>query len=134
MKNFSIVKSNKAQSDTDSSAKSKADWLNADFSKNHFIFGFDLGLFSLGVMNIEAFNINLANKTHTMQSDSETMSWLNFPLNVRIGYVRHINNWNIGINALYNVMYASLNDDSVNMIGDNWEMSNWIICKIRIPK
>lgn len=124
VKNFSIVESNKAQSNTDSSAKSKADWLNADFSKNHFIFGFDLGLLGLSVMNIEAFNINLANKTHTMQSNDEAMSWPSFPLNVRIGYVRHINNWSIGINALYNVMYASFNDNELNTLKRSWNISN----------
>ena len=118
VKNFSVVESrnvetNKAESDVDFSER----------SKNNFIFGFDLALFSLGIMNIDAFHINFAEKTRIMQGD-DASSWLTFPLNARVGYVRNIGNWSIGINALYNITYASFSDDMPNSFGSIWDISN----------
>lgn len=103
VKNFSVtesrnVETNKAESGVDFSER----------SKNNFIFGFDLGLFSYGIANVEAFHIDFADKRRIMQGEAD--SWLTFPLNARVGYVRNIGNWSIGINALYNIVYLSFND------------------------
>lgn len=115
VKNFSVAESRNVETNN---AESGVDF--SERSKNNFIFGFDLGLFSFGIMNIDAFHINFAEKTRIMQGD-DAGSWLTFPLNARVGYVRNIGNWSIGINALYNITYASFSDDM--LFDSSWGIS-----------
>lgn len=118
VKNFSVaVETNKAESNND---ESSIDF--SERSKNNFIFGFDLGLLSLGIANVEAFHIDFADKRRIMQGGAD--SFLTFPLNARVGYVRNIGNWSIGINALYNITYALFSDDMLDILSSSsWELS-----------
>lgn len=119
VKNFSVAESRNVETNKGESNKAESGVDFSERSKNNFIFGFDLGLFSYGIANVEAFHIDFADKRRIMQGEAD--SWLTFPLNARVGYVRNIGNWSIGINALYNITYASFSDDT--LLDSGWEIS-----------
>lgn len=119
VRNFSVAVANKTESRIDSSKKNKIDSFESrkDSSKNHFIFGFDLAPFSFNDISVEAFHIDFADKKRVMKGGAGSL--LTFPLNARVGYVRDIGNWSIGINALYNITYVSFSD---TLLSGSWEL------------
>ncbi len=129
VKNFSVavesnkvesrrIKSNVGELHNDSSAKNKIDLVESsgDSRKNHFIFGFDLGLFNIGFPKTNKFSIDLGGQTYIIASDKQEYAAV-FPLHLRIGYLRNIGNWGIAVNAVYSYAYASLSES-------NWYLSN----------
>lgn len=82
--------------------------------KNYFIFGFDIGLFNMGLLDIGTFYTNDGGRNYPIKSGNEGK--LNtFPLNIRMGYLRNIDNFGIAINALYNFIIDIANEDEFNL-------------------
>ncbi|MGX2985399.1 penicillin-binding protein activator LpoB [Helicobacter sp. 23-1048] len=83
--------------------------------KNYLIFGFDIGLFNKGLLDIGTFYTD-AGRNHPIGNGDE--SNLNtFPLNIRMGYLRNMDNSSIAINALYNSTIDIANESEFNLDG-----------------
>lgn len=81
--------------------------------KNYLIFGFNVGLFNKGFLDIGTFYTDVNNP---IRNGNE--SKLNtFPLNVRMGYLHNMDKFGIAINALYNFTIDIANEDEFNLDG-----------------
>lgn len=125
--NYRTLKPTNAQ---DSSQSSYYDTQDSSYDsdsgrKNHFILGADIGIMSLGSMKIEPLALNIGGRSYIISSkgsksssstSSSSESISTYPLSVRMGYLRDIGNWGIGINALYGYTYSKIENK-------NWDIS-----------
>lgn len=92
--------------------------------QNHFIFGFDFSLLNKGFLDAGNIYANVGRKNYAIISTSENEKlFFTYPLNIRIGYLRDIENFGIAINAVYNFSYAEVKTDdfTLNNVSDYYK-------------